>query len=208
MAFHDIRFPLALGRRAAGGPERRTQIVALASGHEERNQQWADSRRRYDAGIGLRSITDIHMLVAFFEARRGRMHGFRWRDPVDWKSSAPKEAPAATDIVIGIGDGTATTFPLIKTYGTGPDAYARAITKPVAGTVKVALDLAEQAIGFSIDHMAGTVTFSSAPGSGVAISAGYEFDVPVRFDSDRLDIDLAGFEAGSLPSVPVIEIKE
>ena len=116
-AFHEVRFPLSIGFGSSGGPERRTDVVLLASGHEERNSRWADSRRRYNAGTGVRSLTDLHTLIGFFEERRGRLHGFRWRDRADWKSCPPAEAPDPEDQPIGIGDGDTATFQLIKTYG-------------------------------------------------------------------------------------------
>src|SRR5512145_3196713 len=135
-SFHEVLFPLAIGFGSSGGPERRTDVVLLASGHEERNSRWADSRRRFDAGTGVRSLDDLHALLSFFEERRGRLHGFRWRDRADWKSCAPGEAIASTDQGIGIGDGTNPTFQLAKTYG-GTAPYVRQITKPVAGSALI-----------------------------------------------------------------------
>jgi uncharacterized protein (TIGR02217 family) len=207
--FHEVRFPLAIGFGSSGGPERRTDVVLLASSHEERNSRWADSRRRYNAGTGVRSVEDLHTLIAFFEERRGRFHGFRWRDRGDWKSCVPSGAPGPTDQPIGIGDGTRTAFQLIKRYGSGFAPYERAITKPVEGTVLVAIDGAPQAAGadFEVDHGSGIVTFATAPAASAVITAGYELDVPVRFDTDRLDVNLASFEAGEAPNVPVVEIR-
>ena len=201
--FHDIRFPASISLRSGGGPERRTRIVTLASGHEERNTPWALSRRRYDAGYGVRSLDDIHAVIAFFEARRGRLHGFRWKDWIDHKSCAPSVTPAPTDQPVGTGDGTATTFPLTKTYVSGPAAETRPITHPVAGTVTAAIDGTPAPVTVET----GTLTFATPPPQGATITAGYEFDVPVRFDTDRLDIDLSGFEAGAIPSIPLIEIR-
>ena len=207
MAFHEVDFPLPLSRRVSGGPERRTDIVALISGHEERNQLWADSRRRYDAGTGLRAIDDIHTLVTFFEARRGRFHGFRFRDPADHKSCAPTAMPAAIDQAIGIGDGATVAFQLARTYDSGTSDWTRTIAKPVSGSVLIALDGTPQASGFSVDDTTGIVTFDTAPAVGIAITAGFEFDFPVRFDTDRLDIDLDAFAAGSAPHVPLVEVR-
>ena len=209
--FHDILFPLSIGFGSSGGPERRTDIVLLGSGHEERNARWADSRRRYDAGTGVHSLADLHTLIAFFEERRGRLYGFRWRDRGDFKSCAPNQTPAATDQAIGTGDGTKTAFQLTRAYGSAFDPYLRTITKPVAGSVRVAVDGTEQTEGtdFSVDAASGIVTFmpGAVPGNGTAITAGFAFDVPVRFDTDRLNINLASFEAGEVPNVPVVEIR-
>jgi uncharacterized protein (TIGR02217 family) len=211
VGFHEVRFPLAIGFGSSGGPERRTDVVLLASGHEERNARWADSRRRYNAGTGVRSLADLHTLLAFFEERRGRLYGFRWRDRADWKSCPPGATPTAADQTIGTGDGSTAAFQLVKRYGTSFAPYLREIGKPVAGTVLVAVDGAAQAEGmdFSVDAATGVVTFlpGHVPGVGAAVTAGFEFDVPVRFDTDRLDISLAAFEAGEAPGIPVVEIR-
>ena len=209
--FHEVRFPLAIGFGSTGGPERRTDVVLLASGHEERNARWADSRRRYNAGTGVRSLSDLHVLLAFFEERRGRLFGFRWRDRADWKSGAPGATTSPVDQAIGTGDGTRTEFQLVKTYGSACAPYTRTISKPGAETVRVAVSGVEQTPGsaFTVDAGTGLVTFAAGhiPADGAPVTAGFEFDVPVRFDTDRLDINLAAFEAGEAPAIPVVEIR-
>ncbi|MEM6357945.1 MAG: DUF2460 domain-containing protein [Pseudomonadota bacterium] len=207
MSFHSVRFSAAISFGSTGGLERRTEVVTLANGHEERNMPWSAGRRRYDAGLGVRTLDDLADVTAFFEARRGRLHAFRWKDWLDHKSCAPSAMPAATDQAIGTGDGAATAFQLAKTYEPGIHGMARPITKPVAGTVLVALDGADQVSGWSLDPETGVVKFDAAPGVGVAVTAGFEFDVPVRFDTDAIDINLAAFEAGEIPSIPVIEVR-
>jgi uncharacterized protein (TIGR02217 family) len=208
MAFHAIRFPLDVALGARGGPERMTDVVTLASGAEERNSRWAHSRRRYNAGYGVKSRADMQAVLAFFEERRGRFHSFLWRDGLDFSSSTTGEAPAATDQVIGPGDGVRTSFALCKTYGASFDPYRRPITKPVAGTVRVAVGGVERLAGqFSVDTATGVVSFASAPGEGQAVTAGFLFDVPVRFDIDRLDIELSSFDAAEAPSIPLIEVR-
>jgi uncharacterized protein (TIGR02217 family) len=204
--FQEVRFPLGLSFGSTGGPERRTEIVTLGSGYEERNAVWAQARRRWDAGLGLRSLDDVHALIAFFEARMGRLYGFRWRDWTDWKSCAPSGRPSPTDCEIGSGDGVRTSFALAKTYVSGPSSLRRMIVKPVAGTVRVGIDGAETQ-GFSVNPATGVVTFDAAPRMGAQVTAGFEFDTPARFDTDRIEVNLAAFEAGSIPSVPVIEVK-
>ncbi len=179
-SFHEVLFPLSIGLGSSGGPERRTDIVLLASGHEERNTRWADSRRRYDAGTGVASLADLHTLIAFFEERRGRLYGFRWRDRGDFKSCAPDATVAPTDQAIGTGDGATAAFQLVKTYGSAFDPYVREIAKPVAGTVRVAVDTIEQSEGadFSVDTETGIVTFEAGAIPGVdAVGDG---GVPVR----------------------------
>jgi len=203
--FHEIRFPTAIALGATGGPERRTRIVTLTSGHEERNTPWAHSRRRFDAGYGVKTLDNLHDVIAFFEARRGRLHGFRWKDAGDFKSCAPSETPSTTDQPLGTGDDEATTFQLSKTYSSGGQTYTREITKPVEGTVVTAINGTPAPV--ETDLTTGEVTFSEPPPAGAALTAGFEFDTPVRFDTDRLDINLAGFEAGEIPSIPVLEIR-
>lgn len=209
MAFHEIRFPANLSFGSVGGPERRTEIVSLTNGHEERRTPWAHSRRRYDAGLGLRSLDDVAALIAFFEARAGQMHGFRWKDWADYKSSAPSLAPSFQDQTIGVGDGVTRIFGLRKSYVSGPGRYWRPVAKPVAGTVLAGIGNVEQREGvdFQVDLATGAISFAAAPESGATITAGFEFDVPVRFDTDRIAVSVASFQAGDLPQVPVLEVR-
>ena len=207
MAFHEVRFPDNISRGARGGPERRTQIVELASGAEERNASWANSRRRYDVAYGIRRADDLAAVVAFFEARNGRLHGFRFKDWADFKACLPSETPGPTNQPIGTGNGSATLFQLTKRYTSGAQSWTRAITKPVAGTVTIALNGTPQVSGWSVSTTTGLVTFTTAPGLGVAITAGFEFDVPVRFDTDALDVTLDLERLGSITSIPLVEIR-
>ena len=208
MAFHEIRFPTGISLGASGGPERRTEIVTLASGFEERNSAWADSRRRYNAGYGVRSLADIHLVIAFFEARGGKLHGFRFKDFSDYQSAPPGSAINPNNQIIGAGTGSVTNFQLYKNYISGSQSYQRQITKPVAGSVRMALNGIEQASGlFSVDASTGIVSFTTAPGAGVSVSAGFAFDVPVRFDTDYLEINQAAFSAGQIPNIPLTEVR-
>ncbi|NHB77959.1 DUF2460 domain-containing protein [Rhodobacter calidifons] len=209
MAFHEIRFPANLSFGSVGGPERRTEIVTLANGFEERNTPWQHSRRRYDAGVGLRSLNDVETLISFFEARAGQLHGFRWKDWSDYKSCAPLSTPAPDDQLVGIGDGVTRVFQLRKTYVSGLQNYVRPILKPVAGTVLVAIegDQKIEGLEFSVDPATGEITFTLPPDLGTRITAGFEFDVPVRFDTDAIQTSVASFQAGDVPTVPVVEIR-
>ena len=211
MSFHEIRFPTGISRGAQGGPERRTDVVVLGSGFEERNSRWLASRRSYDAGYGVRSLDALHEVIAFFEERRGRFHGFRWRDHADWKSVAPGAQTTAFDQAIGVGDGTARAFQLRKTYGALHAPFVREIVKPVAGSVKIAVNGAIRAQGthFSVDATSGAVVFveDEAPATDAVVTAGFEFDVPVRFDTDKLEINLSGFQSGAIPRIPIVEIR-
>ena len=207
MAFHEVRFPDNISRGARGGPERRTQVVELASGDEERNASWANSRRRYDVAYGIRRADDLAAVVAFFEARNGRLYGFRYKDWADYKSSLPSQVITATDQQIGTGNGSLKTFQLVKRYASGAQSWVRAIAEPVAGIVRIALGAVEQMSGWTLDAATGIVTFSTAPGNGVIVRAGFEFDVPVRFDTDILDVTLDIERLGSITSIPLLEIR-
>jgi uncharacterized protein (TIGR02217 family) len=209
--FHEILFPLDIALKSAGGPQRRTDVVLLGSGAEERNARWAHSRRRYDAGYGVKTFDALAQVVAFFEERRGRLYGFRWRDRLDHSSAAPAAAVMPTDQVIGIGDGATRTFHLSKMYGALYAPYQRPIAKPVPGSVRVAVaeHEAEEGTAFTVDTTTGAVTFLAAhiPANGAAITAGFLFDVPVRFDTDYLETDLSAFAAGAIPKIPLVEIR-
>ena len=210
-SFHEILFPLDIALKSAGGPQRRTDVVTLGSGAEERNARWAHSRRRYDAGYGVKTFDALSQVIAFFEERRGRLYGFRWRDRLDHSSAAPDATVAATDQPIGTGDGATAVFALSKTYGALYSPYERPIAKPVPGSVRVAAAGVEATEGtdFTVDTTTGVVTFLAGhvPAVGAAVTAGFLFDVPVRFDTDYLEVDLSAFAAGAIPKIPLLEIK-
>lgn len=209
MTFHDVRYPTNLSFGSSGGPERRTEIVTLVNGFEERNSPWLDSRRHYDAGSGMRSLDDLEVLISFFEARRGQLYAFRWKDWSDYKTCRPSHAVSMTDQGLGVGDGSKTAFQLQKTYVSGTQSYARPIVKPVAGTVKVAVNgiLRVETTDYTVDTTTGQITFNLPPAAGLAVTAGCEFDVAVRFDTDRISTSVATYQAGQIPTVPVIEVR-
>lgn len=194
-SFHDVSFPLPLAFGASGGPVRQTEIITLANGHEQRNTSQANSRRRYDAGVGVKSLEDMQTLIAFFEARRGQLYGFRFRDPMDYQA----------DGEIGLGDGQRTEFQLSKTYADSAGMWQRAIIKPKPGSVNIKLDAQPTSL-FSLDTATGKVTFYAAPANGAVITATFEFDVAVRFDTEQLTTSLEGFGAGGAVHVPLIEV--
>lgn len=201
--FHDVSFPSSVALGSTGGPVRRTQIVTLASGHERRASRWAGSRRRWNAGTGVRCRADLIALIAFFEAREGCRHAFRWRDPFDGGSPADGGEPGPSDQRVGAGDGTETRFQLVKRYA--PDGPARRITKPVPGSVLVAVD--GVAVPASTDALTGVVTLAEAPAPGAVVTAGFLFDVPARFDTDELVVSLEE-GGGEAPDVPIVEVFE
>ncbi|QJF51500.1 DUF2460 domain-containing protein [Roseobacter ponti] len=209
MQFHEVRFPVNLSFGSVGGPERRTDVVTISNGFEERNAPWAHSRRRYDAGVGMRSLDDVETMIAFFEARYGQLYAFRWKDWSDYRSIRPSQDITPQDQVLGTGDGTTTAFRLSKTYVSGAHSYERPITKPVAETVRVAVAGTELTTesNFTVDTTTGVVTLSQAPAAGETITTGFEFDVPVRFDTDSIRTSVASFQAGEVPTVPIIEVR-
>ncbi|MBO9408055.1 DUF2460 domain-containing protein [Shimia sp. R9_1] len=209
MSFHEVQFPTTLSFGSVGGPQRRTEVVTLVNGFEERNTPWAHSRRSYDAGLAMRSVDDLGTLIAFFEARQGQLNGFRWKDWSDYKSCPVSQEVRFDDQVIGSGDGSNGLFQLTKTYVSGAQRYARPIHKPVAGTVRVGVDGAALVEGddFTVNSETGEITLISSPAVGAEVTAGFEFDVPVRFDTDQIQTSVASFKAGDVPNVPIVEVR-
>lgn len=209
MQFHDVRFPAALSFGSVGGPERRTDVVTISNGFEERNSPWAHSRRRYDAGVGIRSLDDVATMIAFFEARYGQLFSFRWKDWSDFRSCKPSLAITALDQSLGQGDGVETAFQLVKTYESGAYTYTRPIAKPVEGTLMIAVGgtVLEESTNYIVDYATGVITFVDAPTVSAEVTAGFEFDVPVRFDTESIQTSVASFQAGEIPTVPIIEVR-
>jgi uncharacterized protein (TIGR02217 family) len=211
-AFHDVRFPTAIALASKGGPMWQTEILKLASGRERRNARWAGSLRKYDVGSGVKSLAELADLIAFFEARHGELHGFRFRDPLDFSSAPMGSAPTALDQALGTGQAGKTSFDLQKVYSSGAYSFARRISKPVAGTVRVAVDSVVKQVGtqVTVDTLTGELTFLPlhVPLVGQSVTAGFEFDVPVRFAVDHLEVSLTDFKAGHVPSIPIVEIME
>ena len=199
MGFDDVRFPMRLARGASGGPERRVEVVTLASGAEQRGAVWAGSRRRWDVGSAVTKLEDLAVLTAFFEARGGRLRGFRFADVSDDRSGATGAEPGVMDQALGIGDGATVRFELMKDYG----GARRRIRWPIEGSIVVAVD--DAATGaFSVDD--GAVVFDAPPALGAAVTAGFKFDCAARFDTDRLEVSVEAFGAGRIISVPIVEV--
>lgn len=202
--FDDVTFPIEIGAEASVSPSFSTNIVTSASGNEYRNANWQQARLRFDAGPGVRGDAELETLLQFFRARRGAAVGFRFRDPYDFSSNAMSGTPTPNDQRIGTGDGATSRFALAKTYDGGEQ---RRITRPVAGSVRVAVAGAEQSSGWALEA-AGEILFDNPPAAGAAVTAGFLFDVPVRFAEDRIEVNRATFLAGEAPSVPLIEVRE
>jgi uncharacterized protein (TIGR02217 family) len=205
-AFDDIIFPLQIGQQASAIAEFSTNIVTTLSGHERRNSNWADARLSFDVAPGVRSEAELGILLNFFRARRGPAVGFRFRDPFDHHSNDAGITPRASDQVIGQGDGLQTIFQLVKTYGISSNGQKRLITHPNTSSLRVAVN-GTTVNGWSL-AAGGKIIFEIAPSAGAIISAGFLFDVPVRFTDDRIEVSRFSFEAGDIPAVALIEIKE
>ncbi len=207
MSFDETLLPLRVGFGSGGGPAFSTEIITVEGGYERRTQNWSQARRRFDAATALRSPADIATLLAFFHARAGRARGFRLRDWSDYSSASDgMSTPAFTNQTIGTGNAVLTTFQLIKTYSSGGVNHVRDIRKPVSGSVIIGVNGVQQMSGWSVNTVTGIVTFTAAPASGATITAGYQFDVPVRFDTDRLDLSTDDFTALH-GQVPIIEVR-
>jgi len=210
MSFHEVRFPTDISFQSAGGPGYNTNIIETDSGSKVRLARWNNALRTYNVAYGIREQEDLAAVIDFYLARLGSVYGFRYKDPLDYSSASDHySTPAATDQQIGLGNGATTTFQIIKTYISGSNTKARTITKPVADTVLIAFDDVVQESGWSLDTTTGIVTFTAAPDEDVVITAGFQFDVPVIFanDTDFTGMSIDTFEAGSLPSINLIELK-
>ena len=207
------RFPDNISYGSQGGPGYNTSIVVTKSGHESRNVNWTYPRHKYDVAYGVRTIDDLETLNDYFHAVGAMAYGFRYKDFVDFKSCHTGSTPAATDQLLGTGDDSETEFQLVKIYTKGIFSRTRIITKPVANTVLISInDVAilstDATYPWSVDTTTGIITFSStAPPNGQNVKAGYEFDVPVRFDIDELMTNYEAYQQGSA-SVPLIEIRD
>ncbi len=198
MAFIETRFPTDISFGSAGGPEYSTDIVITQGGHEQRNINWSAARARYNVAYGVRSQEQLSALVAFFRARKGRADGFRFKDWTDYQTTAEP---------IDTGDGSTTQFQLVKTYVNGSVTDTRTITKPVSGSILIYKAGVLQTTGYSVSTTTGIVTFSTAPTAGAAITATFDFDVPVRFDTDRLSASQDSYGLGSVQDIPLVEVR-
>lgn len=199
MAFIETRFPTDIAYGSSGGPEYSTDVVIMQSGYEQRNSNWSQARIRYNVAPGVKTQNQLDTLIAFFRARKGRADGFRFKDWTDFK---------VTGQMIGTGNGSNTVFQLVKTYVNSAITETRTITKPVSATVKIYLGgVLQNDSVYTANTTSGQITFLSAPANGALITADFEFDIPARFDTDRLSATLENYGANSLDDIPIIEIR-
>ena len=195
-SFDEVQFPTNISYGAVGGPEFSTTVIITASGSEARNQNWRNGRVSWDVSTAIQRRSDIRQVIAFFRARRGRARAFRFKDWTDYKAEAEP---------IGTGDGNGTQFQLRRTYDDGLLQTVRMITKPVAGTVRLYVDSVETA-AFTVDTTTGVVTLDSAPAEGALIEADFEFDIPARFDVDKLNVRMEAAEGFIGDQITITEV--
>lgn len=208
--FHEIQLSTKISYGATGGPRRKTEIIELYSGFEERNSPWSQSRRSYNIGYGIRDTDDVYDIMEFFEAREASLYGFRYKDWSDYKSTKPllENIVAATDQVIGVGTGAEILLQLIKTNPDTHNTIVREITKPIASSVIIAVDgITIDPVNYYVSEVSGRVTFGYLISAGQIITAGFEFDVPVRFAQEELRINLANYEKGEIPDIALVEVR-
>ncbi len=204
MSFIEIQFPTDISYGATGGPTYSTDVVTMFSGHEQRNSNWKNARGKYNIASGVKTESQWQALIAFFRSCKGKAIGFRFKDWSDYSVANQQ---------IGIGDGSNTELQLIKTYASGNAVVIRKINKPVVGTVKIYRNGREftsnlrGATNYSVDYATGIVSFSEAAEPGMIITADFEFDVPVRFDTDELQLSIDSFNSGSWSGISLIEIR-
>lgn len=206
-SFHEARFPDSISKGSSGGPRRRTDIVTLRSGHEERNAVWADSRRFYDAGLGLRNIDDVYEVAEFWEARFGNLYGFRWKDWLDYKSCPPGTTVTSTDQLVGTPATVGEILEIVKRYTSEGHTYTRRIYKPIATSIVAQYNGVEVSDDILIDQTTGLLRLLRPLEPGQSLYIGFEFDVPVRFDQDSLTLNIEQFNAGSIPQINLIELR-
>lgn len=198
MAFHEIRFPEHISYGSSGGPKFKTTIFVSDSGFEQRNIDWSLAKAEYDVSHGIKNRVEMDELRAFFYARNGRAHGFRYKDWADYISA---------NQTIGIGNGVTTQYQMMKTYVSGSSSYGRPLTKLVSGTV-TGVTVNGAPASPSINYNTGILTFSPAPPNTHVVAVSYcEFDVPVRFDTDHLDAEHDFWETQSWPNIPLVEVR-
>lgn len=194
ISFSDKLLPIEFSLGAVGGPEFSTNILGMANGAEQRNINWKYGRCRYDLFPALRSSDKLEELLSFFRVHLGRAVGFRMRDWADCK---------ITKGFVAVADGKTAEFQLVKRYVVSDMERVRLIRKPCKGSVMVFVD---DALSNPVcDYNSGKITFAFAPPKDSIITCSLDFDIPVRFDTDYLEINLDAVN-GKNCVIPVVEI--
>ena len=210
MSFCEVRFSADISLNSKGGPGFSTNIVELGSGAEQRTSRWSGARRQYDAIYGIKTDAQMAAVYDFYLARNGPAIGFRYKDWSDYTTGDNHKGTVDDeDVIIGYGDGSETQFQLVKKYTSGGVTRTRNITKPVSGTTVIAIDGASQGAGWTVDTTTGIVTFAAAPAEAEEITAGFQFDVPVRFGAEldeALWMAINTTDITSISSIPIVEL--
>lgn len=196
MSFLETRFPESISFNSSSILEFKTSVISTKNGSEQRNINWRSNRMKFNIVNGIKTKAELDEIISFFRNVRGRAYGFRFKDWTDYKA---EKQPIAT------GDGETKSFQLIKTYIIDNNIYVRKITKPVISTVKVCINGAV-VDDVELDLKTGIITFNEAPALDDEIEADFEFDVPVRFDSDVLEITMDTVNTGKVKDVVLVEI--
>ena len=205
----DVRLHESWSKGSAGGPEFLTSVVPLDSGGEYRERRWSRPLWKYEIAHNIKRIEQIAEIRAFHLARGGREQSFLLKDWIDWSSAADgQSAPAMLNQPLGTGNGVLTTFQLIKRYPDAVRPYDRAIKWPVAGTLLVAVNGVLKTSGVAVNRGTGVVTLTPAPAPAAVITAGFQFDVPVRFEDDWLSVSWDTINSRSAGSIALIEVRE
>lgn len=199
LPFDDQRLPVDVEVGAHGGPKFQTTVTMLGNGSEQRNSDWSEQRCEFDVGYGISSFDDLAAVKAHFYARRGRWRSFPFKDWTDY---------TIEDEVIGTGTGAVSDFQITKTYEPSGFPYVRDITRPVSGTLLVYINGVLKTLSTHYTVGLGLIHFLSAPAAAAVITATCEFDIPMRYDTDKFDQVLEAFNAGSVPSLPLVEVLE
>lgn len=204
-AFVNERMPDSIERGAKGGPGFLTTVLELSSGFEHRNQEWERARQAWDIGYGMQNKEDYTTILDFFMVCAGRAHGFRFKDWTDYEIGTVDDPQ-----VLGASTGTSVRFQAIRVYSVGTYSFVRKITRLVEGTVSVYDNgvLKTEGSDYTVDYDTGGIVFGTSPPMGHIISIVAEFDVPVRFDTDVLNIEVTWEEAAEVPQIVIKELKE
>ena len=205
MSFHNVRLPEDVERNAVGGRSFRTDVKTLFSGRERRNVEWARARGDWDIGYGIQYLTELETVRDFFYARKGKAYGFRFKD---WSDYTIGDNITDTEQNVGVGDGIIASFDVFKRYTDAGGTYDHPATRLVSGTIRYFESGTEVFSNWSVDINTGVITRSPVLPDTIIVGVIVEYDMPVRFLTDKLDINLKVFNVGSIPAIPVQELKE
>lgn len=200
----SAQLPVDIERGAKGGPGFNTTVLPLSNGKEKRNIEWSRSRGRWDVGYGIQNRVAFNTVLEHFHVMQGKAHSFPFKD---WSDFEIGKDATDTEQEIALGDNVEKDFQIVRRYTAGSVTYDRLIEKPISATIRVFLATVEQGSGYTVDASTGIITFTTAPGPGVSVGVICEFDTPVRFDTDDLDLVIALYDAGGIPSLNLIEVR-